>query len=221
MLTRDRPAQRDARGFTLVELAVVLVVIGLLLLAVMPSMGVWMRNTQVRNTASSMQDGLTQARNEAIRRNAPVRFTLVSLTDTAVMNDTCAVSATGVSWIVSVRNPAGHCSYAPSVDIDTDAADADNPLVVDANAGGVGGRNVVVAARLADGSAAGGTVTFNGFGRVVDAAPVRFIDVDNVTTGNDYRRLRIEIHPGGSTRVCDMGVAASTDTRYCATRGTP
>lgn len=213
----SRPLKRSVRGMTLIEIAVVLIILGLLIVAAMPSLGAWIRNTQVRNTASSMLAGLAQARNEAIRRNAPVRFSLVSLTDSAVMNDTCAVSRTGVSWVVSVRDPAGHCSYVPSTDPATDAADADNPLIVESNAGGVGGRNVVVGTKLDDGSNAGGVVTFNGFGRVMDAAPVRVIDVNNETLGNDYRKLRIEIAPGGAVRMCDLGVTATADPRYCAT----
>jgi type IV fimbrial biogenesis protein FimT len=221
MLKHRSTPRRAARGLTLIEIAVVLVILGLMLMAAMPSLGAWIRNTQVRNTASSMLAGLSQARNEAIRRNVPIRFSLVTLTDSAVMNDTCAVSRTGVSWVVSVRDPAGHCSYAPSDDPATDAADTDNPLIVEANAGGVGGRNVVAAARLADGTAAGGTITFNGFGRVADATPVRFIDVNNETLGNDYRRLRVEITPGGAARLCDMGVSVTTDPRYCATYATP
>lgn len=215
-----------SRGFTLVEIAVVLVILGLMIVAAMPSLGTWMRNTQVRNTASAMVAGLAQARNEAVRRNVPVRFTLVSLTDPAVMNNTCAASRTGVSWVVSERDPAGACATDPVTPSDPTTydpaqADAANPLIVEKYAGGVGGRNVVVAARLADGSAAGGTVTFNGLGRVADASPIRFIDVNNETTGNDFRRLRIEIHPGGAARLCDMGVSTTSDPRYCATYATP
>jgi type IV fimbrial biogenesis protein FimT len=216
MLKPSSP-RRAARGMTLIEIAVVLVILGLMLVAAMPSLGAWLRNTQVRNTATSILNGLAQARNEAIRRNTPIRFSFVSLTDSAVMNDSCAVSRTGVSWVVSARDPAGHCSYAPSADPAGDAADADNPLIVQANAGGVGGRNVVVGTRLADGSNAGGVITFNGFGRVTEATPVRAIDVNNETLGNDYRRLRIEIAPGGAARLCDMGVSNTTDPRSCAT----
>jgi type IV fimbrial biogenesis protein FimT len=214
----SRPPKRAMRGLTLIEIAVALVILGLLMMAVMPTVGAWIRNTQVRNTASSMLAGLAQARNEAIRRNVPVRFSLVALTDSAVMNDTCNVAANGVSWVVSVRDPSSHCSYAPSSDPATDAADANNPLIVEASAGGVGGRNVVVAARLDDGTAAGGTVTFNGYGRVADATPVRAIDVNNETLGGDYRRLRLEIAPGGASRLCDMGVTDATDPRNCTTR---
>jgi type IV fimbrial biogenesis protein FimT len=216
MLTRSR--RQAARGFTLVEIAVVLVILGLMLVAAMPSIGAWMRNTQVRNTASSMLAGLAQARNEAIRRNTDIRFSLVSLTDSAVMNDTCAASGSGVSWVVSARDPSSHCSYAPSTDPATDAADANNPLIVQSNAGGVGGRNVVVAAKRSDGSAAGGVVTFNGFGRITDATPIRIIDVNNETSGSGYRRLRVEIATGGAARLCDMDVTDTTDPRTCATR---
>jgi type IV fimbrial biogenesis protein FimT len=214
-------SRSSIRGVTLIELMVALVILGLIMFVAMPSVGAWIRNTQVRNTASSMLAGLVQARNEAIRRNAPVRFSLVSLTNAAVLDDTCALSGSGVSWIASVRDPAGHCSYAPSTDPVTDAADANNPLIVASNAGGVGGRNVVVAAKVADGSAAANTVTFNGFGRVVDAAPIGFINVNNDTAGNDYRSLRIEITAGGSARLCDMALTDSTDSRYCPTRAIP
>lgn len=210
-------ARRAARGFTLIELAVAMTVMALLLFAVMPSVGAWMRNTQVRNTASSILAGLQTARNEAIRRNAAIRFSLVSLADSAVMNNSCALSGAAVSWVVSVRSPVGNCQYAPS----TIAADANDPMIVDANAGGVGGKNVVVAAKLGDGSAAADTIVFNGFGRVDNAAPIGFINVENSVAGGDFRRFRIEVAPGGSIRMCDLAVTVATDSRYCPTRGTP
>jgi type IV fimbrial biogenesis protein FimT len=213
----SRSPKRAMRGLTLIEIAVVLVILGLLLMAAMPTVGAWMRNTQVRNTASSMLAGLQVARNEAIRRNAAIQFSVVSLTNSAVMNNTCALSGSGVSWVVSVRDPAGNCHYTPS----QTAADANDPMIVETNAGGVGGRNVVVAAKLADGSAAADTVVFNGFGRVDNATPIGFINIENETTDNDYRRFRIEIAPGGAVRMCDLAVTVTTDSRYCATRGTP
>lgn len=217
-------ARRTSRGVTLIELAVALTVLALLMFAVLPSVGTWIRNTQVRNTASSMLAGLQTARNEAIRRNATVRFSLVSLTDTAVLDSSCALSDAGVSWVVSVRDPAGNCQQAPVTVADNTSyaaavADAANPLIVEANAGGQGGRNVVVAARIADGSAAADSVVFNGLGRIENAAAIGMIDVRNETHGNDYRRFRIEVSPGGAVRMCDYDVTSTTDSRYCPTRG--
>ena len=208
--------RRRARGVTLIELAVALTVLALLMFAVLPSVGVWMRNTQVRNTASSIYSGLQVARNEAIRRNVAVRFSLVSLTDSAVMNNTCALSSTGVSWVVSVRDPTSQCQYTPS----NVAADANDPMIVDKNAGGQGGRNVVTCSNVADGSASANTVVFNGFGRVDNATPIGFIDVTNETLSNDYRRFRIEVSAGGALRMCDLAVTSTTDARYCPSRAT-
>lgn len=204
---------RQMRGMTMIELAVTMVILALLLVGAGPSIGAWMRNTQVRNTASSVLAGLNRARNEAMRRNIAVRFSLVSLADSAVMGSSCALSDTGVSWVVSVRDPASNCQYAPA----TVAADANDPMIVETNAGGVGGKNVVVAARVADNSAGANTVTFNSFGRVADAAPIGFINVSNDVTGNDYRRLRIEIGNGGTVRMCDRATTSTTDPRYCPT----
>jgi type IV fimbrial biogenesis protein FimT len=209
--------RRRMRGMTLIELAVTMTILALLLVGAGPSVGVWMRNTQIRNTASSMLAGLSRARNEAMRRNTPIRFSLVSLADSAVMGSSCALSGGGVSWVVSVRNPSSNCHYAPA----TIAADANDPMIVESNAGGVGGKNVVVAAKVADGSAAANTVTFNAFGRIDDAAPIGFINVSNTTAGGDYRNLRIEIGNGGTVRMCDLGVTSATDPRYCPTRLIP
>jgi type IV fimbrial biogenesis protein FimT len=232
LVARTNPIRRS-RGVTLIELAVTMVVLAMLLVGVGPSIGAWMRNTQVRNTASSMQAGLNHARNEAMRRNVPIRFSLVSLADSAIMGSSCALSSSGVSWVVSVRDPSSNCQFAPVTlpGTSTDAtlvaaytaaiADANNPLIVETNAGGVGGKNVVVAAKIADGSAAADTVTFNSFGRVADALPIGFINVNNSTAGGDFRSLRIEIGNGGTIRTCDLGVTAATDPRYCPTRAIP
>ena len=208
---------REMRGMTLIELAVAMVILVMLLVAAGPTVSAWMRNTQVRNTASSMLAGLQRARNEAMRRNVPIRFSLVSLTDSAAMGASCALSATGVSWVVSVTNPATFCDYVPAIV----PVDANDPLIVETNAGGVGGKNVAVTARIADGSAAANTVTFNSFGRVADAAPIGFINVSNNTPGGDFRNLRIEIGTGGTVRMCDLGVTAATDPRFCPTRTIP
>ncbi len=226
MLTGRR---RVVRGVTLIELLVALTIIGLLLFAVLPSVGVWIRNTQVRNTASSILSGLQVARNEAIRRNVAVRFSLVSLTDAGVMDDTCALSSSGTSWVVSLRDPTSNCAREPVSVSNTDGADpnsypnavadANNPLIVDKAAGGVGGRNAVAAARLLDGSATADGVVFNGFGRVDNAGAIGLIDVRNETHNADYRRYRIEVEPGGALRMCDPTIATVGDSRRCRTFG--
>jgi len=212
-----RNASRSNRGMTLIELVVAVTVIALLLLSAAPNIGAWMQNTQVRNTASSILAGLNRARSESMRRARPIRFQLVSLTNPKVMDASCALSGSGVSWVVSVNDPTSYCQYAPSLV----ATNANDPMIVESKAGGVGGQTMNVSARIADGSAAASVVTFNAFGQVADAVPIDHITVSNVIAGGDYRTLRVEIGAGGTVRLCDMGVTNTTDSRYCPTRAIP
>jgi type IV fimbrial biogenesis protein FimT len=66
------------RGFTLIELMTALAIFGVAITLSAPSMSVWMQNSQVRTVAESIQDGLQIARNEAVRRNRLVAFTVDS-----------------------------------------------------------------------------------------------------------------------------------------------
>ncbi|MBY0235028.1 MAG: GspH/FimT family pseudopilin, partial [Burkholderiaceae bacterium] len=117
---------------TLIELIVTLAILSLLLMVAAPNVSAWMRNTQIRNVATSILTGVQRARAEAIRRNAPMRFSLVSLSDSAVMDGSCKLSEAGVSWVVSQDNPAGLCGVAVS---ETTA-----PRIVDKHASGSGGK---------------------------------------------------------------------------------
>lgn len=63
-------------GFSLVELMIGIVVMGILLGLAVPSFRTWMQNSQIRNAAESIQNGLQRARGEAVARNANVEFVL-------------------------------------------------------------------------------------------------------------------------------------------------
>ena len=194
------------RGVTLVELAVTMALLVLLVMAAVPSISAWIRNTQIRNVATSIQGGLQRARAEAMRRNANVRFSLVMLSDSSVMDNSCDVAGAGMSWVVSLDDPTSKC--AAKVD-DTTA-----PRILDKRANGGGGKWVTVSAKDAA-KAEADTVVFNGFGRAVDASGIATIDVDNDTPGDDYRALRIVIGTGGTVRMCEPKVSASSDPRKC------
>ena len=107
-----------ARGFSLLELMVAIAIAGVLLALALNSFNTMLASTQSRTTAESMLSGLRLARAEAIKRNAPMRFQMVSSVD-----NTCDYSSTSPLWIVSqvdtltssglVRLKCGSGPYTP------------------------------------------------------------------------------------------------------------
>lgn len=199
--------QHRPQGLTLIELMVTIAILVMLTQALEPSISAWMANTQIRSVASSVQAGLQRARNEAVRRNEPVRFTLVALTDSAVMDNSCAPVASGASWVVSLDDPTGQCGTAIS--------DTTGARLIERRAGGVGRKSVAIQSSNAAGAASNGVVVFNGFGRVVGTDGIALVDVDNITSGNDYRPLRILVGSGGTTSLCEPKVTSADDPRHC------
>lgn len=63
-----------ARGFTMVELLIAMVIAAILLFLAVPTYSEFMRNTRIRNTADSLANGIRLAQTEAIRRNQDVEF---------------------------------------------------------------------------------------------------------------------------------------------------
>ncbi len=67
---------RAAAGMSLIELLIGIVIVGVLLALGVPSFTAWLQNTQVRNAAESISNGLQLARANAIQRNKSVTFTM-------------------------------------------------------------------------------------------------------------------------------------------------
>ncbi len=69
-------AGKHQSGFTIIELAVVVAVLGILVSIAVPSFRAILINSQVRNAAESIANGLQKARGEAVARNRNVEFVL-------------------------------------------------------------------------------------------------------------------------------------------------
>jgi len=63
-------------GFSLIELLIGIAIMAILAGLAMPSFQAWLQNTQIRNAAESIQNGLQRARAEAVGRNTNVEFVL-------------------------------------------------------------------------------------------------------------------------------------------------
>lgn len=182
------------RGFTILEVVIAITLAAFILASAMPSVGTWMRNTRIRTAAESISNGLQQARNEAVRRNQPVSFYLVSDSDAVSMTDSCALSSTSSGWVVAVASPAGRCATDSGTFIAMrPPGDAPGGLAVTSNAS---------------------SVTFNGYGQISNLLPISCLKLSNSIDAT-ARSLNIAVNAGGQIRMCDPKITDSNDPRVC------
>ena len=200
MLIRPAPRsgiRRKARGFTLIELAVTLTLLGILLAVGLPSFMAWIRNAQVRAVADSLQNGVRRAQTEAVRLNQNVVFYLTNAQPSATA--LAPAVASGKNWSIQSITPA----YV------TDNTD---PHWTSFLTGGALG-DVASSVTITNATAA---LCFNANGRlsapaatgvpgaVCTAAPLQFLvqqPSPNLSAGD--RRLIVQVAIGGQVRMCD------------------
>ncbi len=79
MLTH-RFSRVASKGFTLIELMVVVTIMALMVIMFAPNMATWIANSKVRGTAESLASELRLAQLEAVRRNRQAVFALTDQT---------------------------------------------------------------------------------------------------------------------------------------------
>lgn len=189
-------------GFTLVELMVTISILGMLLLAVAPSVAAVVQDTRARGIAEHLLQGLGKARIEAIKSNRNVMFSLVDQ-----VNDGCALSSTSSAWVVSMDSPQGRCGHSASIDT--------APRIIQTFGLKDLAKGVDVQGMASDASPASAGVTFNAFGQV-ELKPGALMRIDVSHAGPSSRRFSIEVSPAGGIRLCDRAIAAgSGDPRAC------
>ena len=175
------------QGFSLIELVVTVVVLMTVSVFAIPAFQTSIGNSQIRTVTESIKNGLQQARVEAIKRNARIRFTLQEngawqLGCVAAPDAPAAAAAPACPVIISQKSASEGSSANVTIV-------ADNPSVVFS---GFGTRDPGVA---------------NGLSRV---------DVSSIQVAQDERRaLRIILAAGGHARVCDPAVNVAGDNRRC------
>ena len=197
--------QLQQSGFSLIELLIGIVIVGILFSLGLPSFNQWSTNSKIRNWAESIQSGLQIARSQALTLNATTRFQLVDS-----LTSSCATSITGTNWIVS------------SNDITASAQKCDQAIPDPNMIQGAAAEYAGAIATIGDDA----VVCFNGLGQIdrttagcaltntaakfaVSAASATCVD-----HGGEARCLQV-CAGGGTVKMCDPAVGDNTDPRYC------
>ena len=187
------------RGFTLVEVMVVIVILAILFGIALPTYRIWIQNLQIRNAADSIQNGLQLARAEAVKRNTNVQLVLVGpAVDPAIpANAGNAGLATGPNWIVRIVDPT--LAYATPAN-----------FYIQGRAITEGSRNATITTAPAT-----PLFTFSSLGRLTSAPAVISVRNTNLSAG-DERPLQVQVAVGGQIRMCDpSALLSATDPRRC------
>jgi len=184
------------RGFSLVEILIAMTILALLLLLALTNMSEYLRYSTVRTAAEIISSGVQLARSEAIRRNTPVEFALVSA-DPTQANVSVAADAAGPHWIVRTFQPTAVYTAPDFIQ----------------GGGAYSTRNAVIAADSAN-------FSFGSLGRTDlggnNTIRVTYPSAGNcVADGGSVRCLNVVVQIGGQVRMCDPAVTAAGDTRAC------
>lgn len=92
--------KKAPKGFTLLELMVVVAIAGILLAIGVPAMGNFVRNSRITSAANDVLAGLHFTRSEAVKRRQPV--TLCTSDNALTAAPTCAASPFLTGWIAFI-----------------------------------------------------------------------------------------------------------------------
>ncbi len=213
-------------GFSLIELVIVIAVGGILMAMGLPAFKTVLDSTKSKAAAESILSGLRFARGEAIKRNVPMRFQLVSSLD-----NTCALSSASVLWVVNqddnaaaTRSPVGACGAATF--IPADDPDPCNPAKVTHPAGNPACNDdpfiafksdsrsfsaVTVSAVTATATAAT-VITFGPLGQVLTNFPPTSASISRITVtpdNPDAKTWQVRVTgANGGIKFCDPALAA-------------
>jgi type IV fimbrial biogenesis protein FimT len=185
-----RPVKQDGVG--LIEIMIGVAIVALMLSLAAPSYSTFIQNSQIRNAAEAIQNGLQLARAEAVQRNTPIQFVLGTKSAWSVG---CVTASADCPAVIQTRSEA---------DGSTRGEVATSEVV--ASSGAVAGSPVFTT-----------TLVFNGLGRerTLPAANNAVFDITNpagtcVTNGGKMRCLRVVVTAGGQIRMCDRARPVTT-----------
>jgi type IV fimbrial biogenesis protein FimT len=171
-------AHRSQHGVTLIEILVSFTLVALLMVIAVPAYNTWLQNTQIRNAAEAVVNGMQIARAEAVRRNTLAQLVLTG----------------GSSWTVSLPLTGEQIQERPAAEGSAGAVVEILPAAADRiSFNGMGW--------VAPNNDASPSITQLDFSNPSGGACKHVAD-------GPMRCLRIAISSGGAFRMCDPAVAA-------------
>lgn len=164
----------NARGFSLIELMIVIAILSIIMMMAMPAFMQWARNVRVRTVAESVQNGLRFAKSEAAKRNDAV---MLMFTEAAAPSCTSPAVATGRNWVVCAGGAVLQTGYGES-----------------------GGKGVAVSSDFSSVTFNGLGRTTLATSGVINISTASGVCEAN---GGNVRCLRILVSTGGKLRMCD------------------
>jgi len=194
---------RMNRGFSLVEVMVVITLMVILVMLAMPSLGIYTENSKIRSVADAFASSAQKARTEAIRTNQAVQLVLTTDSPVAANVGTANLSSTAGSWIVrSVSDDATPVyTFIEGKDVREGSARSDASTSV--NVSGVSN------------SVATPAITFNSAGSTSLGARWLVDFTSSSAACTPVRCLRVIITSSGQIKMCEPAATAANDTRAC------
>jgi type IV fimbrial biogenesis protein FimT len=201
-MLRRRP--KRFAGFTLLEMAVTMMIFAILVALGVPSMRVWLSNSKVRSVADSLQNGLRLAQAESLRRS---RQTVFYLTNSTTPQTDKTANPNGNYWSINtIPSIVGEA---------TEFIEAGEVSAITSGVRVTGGPTAICfnsAGRLVPNNATGiaGATCLPAAAPPAPAVPMYSINVP----GAD-RQLNVMVTLGGQVHLCDPAKSLSTEPDGC------
>jgi len=206
MLTSVVTAARSQRGFSLIELMVVVVLVGVLIALGVPGIANWAGDARLRSVAESFTNGLRLAQATAVARSHVTAFSITN----AEPAYNAAPASGGTNWMVLLDPLSSSETMDSSYLIQSSTEARRQNVTVSSNDTLVCfnslGQQTVNLTTTQPSSLPANTCATPGGSTGVDTAPTTF----TLSRANSSRRYKVLVYPGGRVRMCDAAKTLST-----------